>query len=399
LIFRFGLCDKSGFTPCSNRGRGIFAVLRPACPVYGNEMKPTNELTIKRPDDWHLHLRDGDMMRAVLPFTAELYGRAIIMPNLRPPVRTVKDADAYRKRILDCLPAGHGFQPLMTLYLADETPPAEIHFGKNEGLLAAVKLYPMGSTTHSDYGVTTIKKVYRVLEVMQELNLPLSIHGEVSDADVDFFDRESVFIDRELDPVRKDFPELKIVLEHVSSKTGVDYVLSAEAGLAATVTPHHLLISRNSMFAGGLNPHMFCLPVAKREADRLAVRKAAVSGDPRFFFGSDSAPHRLADKEKTGGAAGIFNMPTAFPYTVQIFEAAGALDKLERFVSLNGAQFYGLPPNPDTVTLGKSVSEIPVPEDVAVGQDKVKVFHPSEPLWWQVVKGLRSTREASLRNR
>jgi dihydroorotase len=364
--------------------------------MVGNKMKPTVELVITRPDDWHLHLRDGDMMRAVLPFTAELYGRAVIMPNLRPPVRTVKDADAYRKRILDCLPAGHGFQPLMTLYLTDETPPAEIRLGKNEGLLSAVKLYPAGATTHSEYGVTAVKNVYRVFEVMQELNLPLSIHGEVSDPDVDIFDRESVFIDRELKPLRNDFPELRIVLEHVSSRIGVDYVLSAEGRLAATVTPHHLLINRNSMFAGGLNPHMFCLPVAKREEDRLAVRKAAVSGDPRFFFGSDSAPHRLIDKEKAGGAAGVFNIPTALAYTVQVFEAEGALDKLERFISLNGAQFYGLPPNPDAVTLRKSVSAIPTAEDVVVGQDKVKVFHPSEPLWWQVVKGLRGMREASI---
>jgi dihydroorotase len=348
-----------------------------------------NELTIKRPDDWHLHLRDGDIMRAVLPFTAQLYARAIIMPNLKPPVKTVKDAGAYRQRILDCLPSGHGFQPLMTLYLTDDTPQTEIQSAQDDGLLAAVKLYPVGATTHSEHGVTDIKKVYRVLEVMQRLNIPLSIHGEVSDADVDIFDRESVFIDRVLDPLRKDFPELNIVLEHVTSKTGVDYVRSAERGLGATVTPHHLLINRNSMFAGGLNPHMYCLPVAKRELDRLAICEAAVSGDAHFFFGSDSAPHRVADKEKAGGAAGIFNMPTALSYIVQVFEAEGALDNLEAFMSLNGARFYGLPPNPDTITLKKAASSVSVAEYIPVGGDKVKVFQTLEPLCWQVVKGLR----------
>ena len=352
-------------------------------------MKQNNELMIKRPDDWHLHLRDGEMMRAVLPFTAELYGRAIIMPNLQPPVRTFQDLKTYRQRILDALPTGHGFQPLMTLYLTDETPPAEIRLAKNQGLLAAVKLYPVGATTHSEHGVTAIKKVYRALEIMQEFSIPLLIHGEANDPAVDIFDRESVFIDRELDPLRKDFPGLKIVLEHVTSKTGVDYVLSAESGLATTVTPHHLLINRTSIFAGGLNPHMFCLPVAKREADRLAVRKAAVSGDPRFFFGSDSAPHRLVDKEKTGGAAGVFNMPTALPYIVQVFEAEESIDNLEAFMSINGARFYGLPPNPDTISLSKTTAPIPIAESIPVGEDKVKVFQIREPLFWQVVRGLR----------
>ena len=354
-------------------------------------MKQNRELVIKRPDDWHLHLRDGEMMQAVLPFTAELYGRAIIMPNLRPPVRTAKDAEAYRQRILDCLPAGHGFQPLMTLYLTDDTPPAEIRLAKKEGLLAAVKLYPVGATTHSEHGVTAIKKVYRVLEAMQKLDIPLSIHGEISDPAVDFFDRESVFIDRELDPLRKDFPDLKIVMEHVSSATGVDYVLEAESGLGATVTPHHLLINRNSIFAGGLNPHMFCLPAAKREADRLAIRKATVSGDPRFFFGSDSAPHRLVDKEKAGGAAGVFNMPTALPYIIQVFEAEASIDTMEAFMSINGARFYGLPPNPDTITLRKAEASIPTAETIPVGEDKVNVFQTDAPLFWHVIRGLRRT--------
>ena len=350
-----------------------------------------NELTIKRPDDWHLHLRDGDIMRTVLPYTAELYGRAIIMPNLQPPVRTVQDLKAYRQRVLDCLPVGHGFQPLMTLYLTDDTAPAEIRLAKNEGLLAAVKLYPVGATTHSEHGVTRIRKVYRIFEVMQELDIPLSIHGESIDPDVDIFEREAVFIDRELDPLRKDFPELRIVLEHVTSETGVDYVLSAECGLGATITPHHLLINRNDIFTGGLNPHMFCLPVAKREADRLAIRKTAVSGDPRFFFGSDSAPHRLIDKEKTGAAAGVFNMPTALSSIVQVFEEEASLDNLEAFLSLNGARFYGLPPNPDTITLSKAAAAIPTADTIPVGENKVKVFQTREPLFWQVAKGLRLT--------
>ena len=349
-------------------------------------MKPKQEFTIKRPDDWHLHLRDGDMMRAVLPFTAELYGRAIIMPNLKPPVRTCQDLRAYRQRILAALPTGNGFQPLMALYLTDDTPPAEIRLAQDQGLMSAAKLYPVGATTHSEHGVTAIEKVYRVLEVMQELNIPLLIHGEVNDPAVDIFDREAVFIDRELDPLRKDFPELKIVLEHVTSKTGVDYVLSAERRLGTTVTPHHLLINRTSIFAGGLNPHMYCLPVAKREPDRLAIRKAAVSGDPRFFFGSDSAPHRLVDKEKTGGAAGIFNMPTALPYIVQVFEAEESIDNLEAFMSINGARFYGLSPNPDTVRLRKSEAAVPIAETISVGEAKVKVFQTREPLFWQVVK-------------
>ncbi len=347
------------------------------------------DLTIIRPDDWHLHLRDGDMMRAVLPFTAEIYGRAIVMPNLRPPVRTVDDLKCYRQRILECLPPDHGFQPLMTLYLTDDTPAAEIRLAKKEGLLDAVKLYPVGATTNSEHGVTAIKKVYRVFEVMQELGIPLSMHGESIDPDVDIFDRESAFIDRELDPLRKNFPELKIVLEHVTSQIGVDYVFSAQKGLGATITPHHLLINRSSIFAGGLNPHMFCLPVAKGESDRLAIRKAAISGDSRFFFGSDSAPHPMRDKERAGGAAGVFNMPTALPYIVQVFEAEGSVDNLEAFLSLNGARFYEMPPNLDTISLRKMGAAIPVVETIPAGEDTVKVFQTPEPLFWQVVRGLR----------
>lgn len=354
-------------------------------------MKPKKELVITRPDDWHLHLRDGDMLQAVLPFSAQLYGRAIIMPNLRPPVRTAEDAQAYRQRILKCLPPGHDFQPLMTLYLTDDTAPDEIRLAKNEGLLTGVKLYPVGATTNSEQGVTDTKKTYAVLEVMQELGIPLLIHGEINDPAVDIFDREAVFIDRELDPLRKDMPGLKMILEHVSCKVGVDYVLAAERNLSATVTPHHLLINRNSIFAGGLNPHMYCLPVVKQETDRLTIRKAAVSGDPRFFFGSDSAPHRLVDKVKVGAAAGIFNVSAALPAIVQVFEAEQALENLEAFMSMNGARFYGLPPNPDTITLEKREPPIPAAEYISVGEDKVKVFQAHEPLYWQVVEGLRIT--------
>jgi dihydroorotase len=352
-------------------------------------MKPKNELIIKRPDDWHLHLRDGVIMQAVLSFSAELYGRAIIMPNLKPPVRTAEDAAAYRQKIVHCLPPGHGFQPLMTLYLTDDTPPAEIRLAKSEGLLTGVKLYPVGATTNSEQGVTNIKKVYPVLEVMQKLDIPLLIHGEVSDPAVDIFDREAVFIDRELNPLRQDMPELRIVMEHVSSKIGVDYVLAAERNLGTTVTPHHLLINRNSIFSGGLNPHMYCLPVVKQEADRLAIRQAAVSGDPRFFFGSDSAPHRLVDKEKAGAAAGVFNISTALPAIVQVFEAEDSIENLEAFMSLNGARFYELPLNPDTITLEKRQSPIPTTDNIPVGKDEVKVFQTPEPLFWQVVDGLR----------
>lgn len=323
-------------------------------------------------------------MRAVLPFTSELYGRAIMMPNLKPPVTTVKGAVAYRERILDCMPPGHRFEPLMTLYLTDNTELSEIRLGKNEGIISAVKLYPAGATTNSELGVTSIKKIYRVLEIMQKLEVPLSVHGEIHDPAVDIFEREAVFIDRELDPLRQNFPELKVILEHVSSKIGVEYVQSTDQGLGATITPHHLLINRSSIFASGLNPHMYCLPVAKRESDRIAICKAAVTGDPRFFFGSDSAPHRVADKEKTGGAAGIFNSPTALPYITQKFEAEDALDHLEAFMSLNGARFYGLPPNSDQITLSKSDSPVAVPEFIEVGPARINVFQATEPLLWYV---------------
>ena len=352
-------------------------------------MKNAHTLTIKRPDDWHLHLRDGEMLKAVLPFSAELYGRAVVMPNLNPPLRTIRDIEAYRRRIMNALPPDHGFMPLMTLYLTDQTPVSELREGKKAGLISAVKLYPVGATTNAEHGVTDLHKVYPVFEAMQAMNIPLSIHGEISDPDVDIFDREAVFIERVLDPLRRDFPELKMILEHVTSKTGVAYVQAAEKKLAATITPHHLRLERNHIFSKGINPHMYCLPIAKRADDRRAVRTAAVSGDRRFFFGSDSAPHLVVDKEKSGGAAGIFNSPTAIAHAARIFEEERALQHFETFVALNGAAFYELAPNKDTITLKKSNEALKPLETIAAGAGRVKVFQTGDPIYWYVARGLR----------
>ena len=349
----------------------------------------TEELTILRPDDWHLHLRDGPMMAAVLPHSANLFGRAIIMPNLVPPVRTVADAIAYRGRIMDCLPAGHPFEPLMTAYLTDDTDPRDLERGFADGILAAVKLYPAGATTNSDSGVTSMARVAGVFETMARIGMPLLVHGEVTDPEIDIFDREAVFIDSVLDPVRRDFPALKVVLEHVTTETAVNYVMAAGDGLAATITPHHLVINRNAIFRGGINPHMYCLPVAKREKHRLALRKAAVSGDSRFFLGTDSAPHPVHDKEAACGCAGIFNAPTAIPYVVQVFEDEDALDRLESFTSVNGARFYGLPENSDHIVVRKTVPSAETPASVNVGADQVKIFTSEQPPTWAVVAGAR----------
>lgn len=346
-------------------------------------------ITIRRPDDWHLHLRDGDILQAVLPFTAELFGRAIVMPNIKPPARTKEEITSYRHRIISHLPENHGFQPLMTLYLTDATSPEEVSICKGENLISAVKLYPVGATTNSEHGVTDIRKVYSVLERLQELDIPLSVHGESSAPGVDLFDREAVFIERDLLPIRKDFPELKVVFEHLTSKIGVDYVLSCGKEVGATITPHHLLITRNDIFTGGLQPYMYCLPIAKREEDRLAIRQAAVSGDSRFFFGSDSAPHFMSSKEASGGAAGIFNVPTAIPYITQVFEEEAALDKLENFLSINGARFYNLPINADTIRLQKLPESIEATEELHVGMEMMKIFRLNSPLHWAVNQGLQ----------
>ncbi|MCZ6860745.1 MAG: dihydroorotase [Alphaproteobacteria bacterium] len=341
-------------------------------------------ITIRRPDDWHLHLRDGDIMRAVLPYTAAVFGRAIVMPNLIPPVTTKETAIAYRNRILKALPPGHRFEPLMTYYLTDATDDDDLREGFEEGVFAAAKLYPAGATTNSESGVTSVERIYPILETMQKLGMPLLVHGEVVDSDVDVFDREAVFIDRVLDPLRKDLPDLRIVFEHVTTAEAVDYVQANSEGLGATITPHHLVINRNSMFRGGLRPHMYCLPVAKRENHRLALRAAATSADHRFFLGTDSAPHPSRDKESDCGCAGIFNAPTAMSCLAQIFDEENALGCLEAFTSLNGARFYGLPVNDDTVTLTKAAEPIANPDPVSIADDEIRVFAPMAPNYWVV---------------
>ncbi|HXH52232.1 MAG TPA: dihydroorotase [Sphingomicrobium sp.] len=318
-------------------------------------------LTIRRPDDWHVHLRDGDMLKAVAPYTARQFARAIIMPNLVPPVTSVDAAAAYRQRIVDA--AGPGFTPLMTCYLTDETDPDEIERGHGEGVWVAAKLYPAGATTNSASGVTGIRNIYPALERMQRIGMVLCVHGEVTDPGVDVFDREAVFIERVLTPLMRDFPELKVVLEHITTADAAEFVQASGENVAATVTPHHLIINRNAMFDGGLRPHSYCLPVAKRERHRLAVRKAATSGSPKFFLGTDSAPHSREAKESACGCAGIFNAPHALEAYAQVFDEEGALDRLEAFASENGPQFYNLPLNQARVTLARA--EVKIPSAVA----------------------------------
>ncbi|MCX8087622.1 MAG: dihydroorotase [Rhodocyclaceae bacterium] len=316
-------------------------------------------LTLTRPDDWHLHLRDGEALRAVLPDTAKRFARAIVMPNLKPPVTTVEQAAAYRARILAAVPPGPSFTPLMTLYLTDNLPPEEIDRAKASGIIHAVKLYPAGATTNSDAGVTDLKKCYATLERMEALGLPLLVHGEVTDPEVDIFDREAVFIDTVLAPLTKDFPALKVVLEHVTTREGVEFVKAAGPQVAATITAHHLLLNRNALFAGGLRPHHYCLPVLKREAHRQALLQAAISGNPKFFLGTDSAPHGKKTKEAACGCAGCYTAHAALELYAEAFEAAGALDKLEAFASFHGADFYGLPRNAEKITLVKEAWPVP----------------------------------------
>ncbi|WP_320170023.1 dihydroorotase [Maridesulfovibrio sp.] len=343
------------------------------------------EITIIRPDDCHLHLRDGEMLAAVLPASARIYARAIVMPNLVPPVTTVKQAAEYSRRIIDARPESSHFEPLMTCYLTDSTNPDDLKAAYAVQAFHAVKLFPAGATTNSDSGVTDIANVYPVLEAMQEIGMPLSVHGEVVDPDVDVFDREAVFIDRVLEPVRRDFPELKIVFEHLTSKTAVDYVFEQDEYTVATITPHHLVLTRNDLFKGGMNPYMYCLPVAKTAKDRDAVRRAAVSGNERFFLGTDSAPHPARMKEKAGAAAGIFNAPTSIGYVTQIFEQLSALDKLEGFTSIYGARFYALPPNGSTITLKKRETPVEMNWEIKAGHDVVKIFKPDVSLFWDLV--------------
>ena len=338
-----------------------------------------DRLTLTRPDDWHLHLRDGAMLAAVLPDTARRFGRAIVMPNLKPPVRTVADANAYRERILAALPAGMAFEPLMTLYLTDNTDPAEIARAKASGFVRAVKYYPAGATTNSDSGVTDIRKVDAVLEAMQEAGLPLLLHGEVTDAAVDVFDREAVFIDRILAPLLQRLPRLKIVLEHITTRQAAEFVTAAPANVAATVTAHHLLYNRNAMFQGGIRPHYYCLPVLKRETHRAALIEAATGGNPKFFLGTDSAPHPKGAKECACGCAGIYTAHAALELYAEAFDGAGALDRLEAFASVHGPDFYGLPRNTETVTLVREAT--PLAADHPAG---VVPLRAGENLAWRL---------------
>ncbi|HEX5392444.1 MAG TPA: dihydroorotase [Rhodocyclaceae bacterium] len=319
----------------------------------------TPTLTLIRPDDWHLHLRDGAALQAVLPDTARRFGRAIAMPNLKPPVTTVALADAYRQRILAALPAGMSFTPLMTLYLTDNTPASEIDAAKASGFVHALKLYPAGATTNSDAGVTDLAKCRATLARMEASGLPLLIHGEVTDPAVDVFDREAVFIETVLSPLLRDFPGLKVVLEHITTKDGAEFVASAGANVAATITAHHLLLNRNAIFAGGIRPHHYCLPILKRELHRQALVKAATSGSAKFFLGTDSAPHGKSTKEAACGCAGCYTANAGIELYAEAFDAAGALDKLEGFASLHGPAFYGLEPNADRITLVKESWAVP----------------------------------------
>ena len=346
-------------------------------------MPSDSTLTLTRPDDWHLHVRDGAALAAVVPHTAAQFARAIIMPNLRPPVTTAAQALAYKARIRAAVPAGVAFEPLMTLYLTDNTPPDEIARAVDAGVVA-LKLYPAGATTNSDAGVTDVRKTYATLEAMQRAGLLLLVHGEVTDPEIDLFDREAVFIERVLMPLRRDLPELKIVFEHITTKEAAQYVRDAEAHTAATITAHHLLYNRNAIFQGGIRPHYYCLPVLKREQHRQALVQAATSGSAKFFLGTDSAPHPAQLKEHASGCAGCYTAHAALELYASAFEAAGALDRLEGFASHHGPDFYGLPRNQGTVTL-KRESWTP-PESYPFGDAVVKPLAGGEPLGWRLVR-------------
>jgi dihydroorotase len=342
----------------------------------------TSTLTLRRPDDWHLHLRDGAALAAVLPDTARQFARAIVMPNLKPPVTTTAQALAYAGRIRAALPAGLSFEPLMTLYLTDRLPGDEIARARDAGIVA-VKLYPAGATTNSDAGVTDLRLTYPTLEAMQRAGMPLLVHGEVTDADIDLFDREAVFIDTKLIPLRRDFPELKIVFEHITTREAAQYVASAGVHTAATLTAHHLLYNRNALFMGGVRPHYYCLPVLKREVHRQALVAAATSGSDRFFLGTDSAPHAAHLKEHACGCAGCYTALTAIELYAEAFEAAGALDKLEAFASVHGPAFYGLPLNTGTITLRREAWTLP--ESLPYGDGQLKPLRAGETLAWRLV--------------
>jgi dihydroorotase len=341
-------------------------------------------LILTRPDDWHLHLRDGAAMRDVVPYSARQFGRAIVMPNLKPPIATVRAALAYRQRILDALPQGTGFEPLMALYLTESTPAGEIRRVAEEPGVVALKLYPAGATTHSEAGVASLEKIYPVLEAMERHDVPLLIHGEVTDAEIDIFDREKAFIDRHLAPMAERFPALRMVLEHVTTRDGAEFVRDAGANIAATITAHHLLYNRNILLAGGIRPHFYCLPVLKREEHRQALMAAATSGNPRFFLGTDSAPHPRSQKESACGCAGCFTAHAAIELYALAFEAAGALDKLEAFAAFHGPDFYRLPRNRTQIALEKT--EWRIPETLAFGDDLLLPLKAGEHLGWRLAE-------------
>jgi dihydroorotase len=349
-----------------------------------DKMAKMKTLTITRPDDWHLHLRDGALMQSVLPDTARQFARAIVMPNLRPPVTTTAQAQEYRSRILASLPAGAKFEPLMTLYLTDNTSAEEIHRAKQSGIVNGVKLYPAGATTNSDAGVTDLRKTYAALEEMQRCGMPLLVHGEVTDSNIDIFDREAVFIERVLQPLLKDLPKLRVVFEHITTKEAAQFVAEASDNIAATLTPQHLLYNRNTMLVGGIRPHYYCLPILKREIHREALIKVATSGNKKFFLGTDSAPHAQHTKENACGCAGCYSAHTAIELYAEAFEAAGALDKLEGFASLYGPDYYHLPRNKGTITLSKE--EWQVPATLGFGEHQLVPLRAGEKLTWKLVK-------------
>lgn len=346
-------------------------------------MNSASSLTLTRPDDWHLHIRDDGVMQIVLPHTARQFGRAIIMPNLKPPVTHTEQALAYRQRILAALPEASTFEPLMTLYLTDNTRGEEIRKARESGLIHAVKLYPSGATTNSDFGVTSLEKTYDTLGVMAEAGIPLLIHGEVTDPEVDIFDREKVFIEHHLIPLMDEIPRLKIVLEHITTRDAAEFIEQSREGIAATITPHHLLMNRNAIFQGGIRPHHYCLPILKRETHRQALVKAATSGNPKFFLGTDSAPHPKSAKESACGCAGMYSAHCAMELYAEAFEQANALDRLEAFASFHGADFYGLPRNQDTITLEKKAwtvdKDIPLPDG-----DSLVPLRAGETLEWKL---------------
>ncbi len=348
-----------------------------------SESPQAQRIVLRQPDDWHVHLRDGAMLADVAVHTARQFGRAIVMPNLSPPCATSADVAAYRDRIMAALPTGSQFSPLMTLYLTDATDPDDLAAGHALGILTAAKLYPAHATTNSAHGVTSIRTIYPVLEKMQHIGMPLLVHGEVTSSDVDIFDREAVFIDSVLVPTLRDFPALRVVFEHITTQDAADFVMSASDLVAATITPHHLQINRNAIFAGGIRPHAYCLPIAKRETHRLALRRAATSGSPQFFLGTDSAPHEVSTKESACGCAGIFNAPHALECYATVFDEEGALDKLEAFASLNGPLFYGLPASKTKVVLERSACQ--VPPCIAAAGGEVVPWMAGEVLPWRYI--------------